>query len=193
MCDRNAAAPRGCWANGQCYGDGPYSLNITWNYQNAEIHPRVKHVIGERLARALLALQQGQPQPTPKLAGCRLESATKRLVLSFDEALLNGEAVGLQAPGPGLVPLEFRVGAPTNASTGWVYADSLEPINRTSIAAVLPPGVGTPSAVRYAFGELLLSVPAAVQLPASRQHQHGTLVPPPVPPHTQVTTRAARS
>ena len=150
MCDRQARPPGGCWANGECYGSGPFSLNGTWNYQNAEIHPRVKHIIGERLARALLALQRAAPQPTPVLSGCRLDAG--RLILSFDAVLLNGEAVSLQPPGPGRVPLEFRVGPPTNSSTGWVFADELQLVNATAVAATFPTGVTTPTAVRYAFG-----------------------------------------
>lgn len=97
---------------------------------------------------------QAKPQPTPKLAGCRLAGA--RLVLSFDAQLLGGEAVALQAPIPGtFVPLEFQV-APANVSSGasgWVYATSLEAVNATAIAAVLPAGAGSPTAVRYAWGD----------------------------------------
>jgi len=148
-CDRDAPAPGGCWANAFCYGDGPFSLNLTHNYELSPIHPRVKHVIGERLARALLGLQAGRPQPTPKLSGCRLGG--QRLVLSFDQALLGGESVALQAPGPGLVPLEFRVGPATANSTGWVFATSLEQVDATSVAALLPEGAAAPDAVRYAW------------------------------------------
>ena len=115
-CDRTAQPPNGCWANKQCYGwTAPYSLNKTWNYQNSGIHPRVKETVGARLARAaygLSLLPAPKPQPTPKLSGCRLESAgpdaagsggaaATRLVLLFDHGLLGGEAVDLQPPGPG--------------------------------------------------------------------------------------------
>ena len=114
----------------------------------------MKHIVGARLARALAGMLQGKPQPTPKLAGCRL--AGQRLVLSFDAPLLGGEAVALQAPVPGtFVPLEIQI-APANVSagsSGWVYAVALEAVNATSVAAVLPPGAGPPSAVRYAWGD----------------------------------------
>jgi hypothetical protein len=157
-CDRKAVAPGGCWANGQCYGwTSPYSLNRTWNYQNSGIHPRPKLMVGVRLARAALGLLQipPKPQPVPKLAGCRLESAT-RIVLSFDHGLLGDEAVGLQAPGPGKIPLELRIGPGVpvgpNNSSGWVYAANLEVVNATAIAVMLPPGSPTPTAIRYAWG-----------------------------------------
>ena len=169
-CDRKAQPPYGCWANKQCYGwAAPYSLNRTWNYQNSGIHPRVKEAVGARLARAAhgLTLPTPTPQPTPKLAGCSLSTSPgsgTRLVLLFDRKLLGGEAVSLQPPGPGKVPLQLKVGAavgsgPANTS-GWVFATSLEVINTTvgakhytAIAVTLPPGVPTPMAVRYAWGD----------------------------------------
>lgn len=152
QCDRSAPYPGGCWANGECFGDGPYSLNLTWNYQNSAIHPRVKHVIGERLARGLWGLLQARPQPTPKLAGCRLEQ--RQVTLSFDASLLGAESVLLQAPPVpgGLLPLQFLVGPANATSSGWVYAAALEAVNATAVAAVLPAGVGVPTAVRYAWG-----------------------------------------
>ena len=156
LCDKSKPAPGGCWASNACFGSGPLSLNLTWNYQNSAIHPRVKHIAGERLARALVGLQQGALQPTPKLAGCRL--AGQQVVLSFDAQLLGAEAVSLQ-PFPlwtaTSIPLEFKV-APANetdGSSGWVYAASLAVVNSTSVAAALPPGVGAPTAIRYAWGD----------------------------------------
>jgi hypothetical protein len=107
--------------------------------------------LSERLARALVGLQSGRPQPTPKLAGCRL-SATQ-LTLVFDAALLGGEGVVVQAPIPGaLVPLELQT-MPWNASvTGWVHAAALVVVNATAVAVPLEPGT-IPSAVRYAWGD----------------------------------------
>lgn len=156
-CDRSKPAPDGCWASNACYGGGELSLNMTWNFQNSAIHPRVKHIAGERLARALVGLQQGKPQPTPKLAGCRL--AGQQLVLTFDAQLLGAEAVSLQ-PYPlwsaSFIPLEFQI-APANetdGSSGWVFASALAVANATSVVATLPPGVGVaPTAVRYAWGD----------------------------------------
>ena len=153
LCDSHKAAPGGCWATNACFGDGPLSLNRTWNFQNSAIHPRVKDIVGERLARALVGLQQGTPQPTPKLKGCRL--AGQQIVLSFDAQLLGAEGVAVQAPVPGSsIPLEFRV-APANetdGSSGWVFAATLEVYNSTSVAAALPAGV-VPTAVRYAWAD----------------------------------------
>jgi hypothetical protein len=57
-CDTRALAPNGCWANGQCWGNGPYSLNLTHNYQNSGIHPRPKLQIGQRLARDRAGLKR---------------------------------------------------------------------------------------------------------------------------------------
>jgi hypothetical protein len=161
-CDRKAQPPNGCWANGQCYGwDAPYSLNRTWNYQNSGIHPRAKETVGKRLARAAhgLMLPTPTPQPTPKLSGCRLvgTGADARLTLHFDRTLLGGEAVSLQPPGPGRVPLELQVGpavasGPGNTS-GWVYAAGLAVVNSTAITVTLPPGAAVPTAVRYAWGD----------------------------------------
>ena len=73
-----------CWATNACFGAGDLSLNRTWNYEISAIHPRVKHIVGERLARALVGMQKGAPQPTPKLAGCRL--AGQQLVLCMERA-----------------------------------------------------------------------------------------------------------
>lgn len=161
-CDRHAVAPNGCWANGQCYGwDKPYSLNKTWNYQNSGIHPRVKETVGKRLARAAWGLKvmspMATPQPTPKLSGCRLDASGVRLVLHFDHGLLGGEAVSLQPPGPGAIPLELQIGpavpsGPGNTS-GWVYAAALTEINATAIAVTLPAGASMPTGVRYAWGD----------------------------------------
>lgn len=154
MCDRNAPAPGGCWATDQCFGNGSYSLNITHNYQNSEIHPRPKVEIGQRLARGFAALQTGGA-PVPKLSGCRL-GADGSLTLSFDASLLRGDVVSLQSPLPGLVPLEVRTGPPTPNSTGWVYALGLRVLNSTSIVAQLPPqqGGAPPDAVRYAWANI---------------------------------------
>ena len=57
MCDEALTYPDGCWASGACYGWGPYSRNLSWNYENSWIHPRVKHIVGERLAQAKLLKQ----------------------------------------------------------------------------------------------------------------------------------------
>ena len=152
-CDTNALAPGGCWATNACWGTGPFSRNLSWNYERSNIHPRVKHIVGERLARALLGMRVGAPQPTPKLAGCRLAGVT--LTLMFDTTLMGAESITLQPPlwAPTFIPLEFQV-APTNvSSTGWVYAASLVVVNATAVSATLPPGVGTPTAVRYAWGD----------------------------------------
>jgi hypothetical protein len=162
--ERGARAPPHCNAapartNVPCHplparARAPPCSNGTHCYELSSIHPRVKHIVGARLARALVGMLQGKPQPTPKLAGCRL--AGQRLVLSFDAPLLGGEAVVLQAPVPGtFVPLEFQVAnANVSAGTsGWVFAASLEAVNATAVAAVLPPGAGTPTAVRYAWGD----------------------------------------
>ena len=162
-CDRKAQPPNGCWANKQCYGwSAPYSLNRTWNYQNSGIHPRVKETVGKRLARAAYGLSLSpapRPQPTPKLSGCRLDdsraagatdaagassgnAAARVLVLLFDHGLLGGEAVGLQPPGPGQVPLQLKVrpavaAGPGNTS-GWVYASSLQVLNATRSSSSSP-------------------------------------------------------
>ncbi len=156
MCDEALTYPDGCWASGACYGWGPYSRNLSWNYENSWIHPRVKHIVGERLARALVGMQTGKPQPTPKLAGCRLADQT--VTLTFDAALLGAETVALQPwPlwAPSFIPLEFLVAQPnaSSQSSGWVYAASLAVVNATSVAATLPPGVGAPTGVRYAWGD----------------------------------------
>lgn len=154
-CDDKVPYPGGCWASNACFGWGPYSKNLSHNFQNSGIHPRVKHIVGERLARALIGLQTGTPQPTPKLSGCRLAGQT--LTLSFDAAMLGAEGVALQPPlwAPSFIPLEFLVGAPSaaNRTSGWVYAASLEVVNATSVAATLPPGAGAPTGVRYAWGD----------------------------------------
>jgi hypothetical protein len=186
VCDTRAHAPDGCWANGECYGTGLYSLNITHNYQkrvradrlrppsapatatlttppnparahdrkpnSSGIHPRPKLQIGQRLARGFLALERGAAAPTAKLAGCRLD-AGGALTLTFDAALLAGEAVRVQAGAPGLVPLEVRTGPPTNTSSGWVRALGLSALNATSVAVALPAGGGAPVAVRYAWAD----------------------------------------
>jgi hypothetical protein len=155
-CDKTKPAPGGCWASNVCFGDGPLSLNRTHNYQNSGIHPRVKDIVGERLARALMGLRQGAPQPTPKLSGCRISG--QQLVLSFDAKLLGAEGVSLQPYPlwtPTSIPLEFQI-APANetdGSSGWVYATSLAVMNATSISAPLPAGVAAPTAVRYAWGD----------------------------------------
>jgi hypothetical protein len=171
-CDRNTQPPGGCWANEQCYGDGPYSLNRTWNFQNSGIHPRVKDIVGGRLARALLHLLaspngSSSSAPTPKLAGCRLTDiadagvsggggAARAVLLLFDAALLGGESVVVQAPVPGaLLPFEFQVGPAnvTSGNSGWVRAVALAAVNATAVAATLPPGSPTPTAIRYAWGD----------------------------------------
>lgn len=125
--------------------------------RNSGIHPRVKGTVGLRLGRAAFGLMQPtpKPQPAPKLAGCRLDS-DGALTLTFDALLLGGEAVSLQSPGPGLVPLELKVGegiptGPRNTS-GWVYASSLSLLNSTSISVQIPPGSPRPTALRYAWG-----------------------------------------
>jgi hypothetical protein len=168
-CDRKAQPPNGCWANKDCYGwMAPYSLNKTWNYQNSGIHPRVKETVGKRLARAAYGLSRSlapRPQPTPKLSGCRLEnsgttdnvgsvSGATRLVLLFDRGLLGGEAIDLQQPGPGEVPLQLKVHAAVASgsgnTSGWVYAASLEVLNSTAIVVAIPAGSPTPTAVKCA-------------------------------------------
>ncbi len=163
-CDRTAQPPGGCWATNACFGEGPYSFNTTHNYQNSGIHPRVKHIVGERLARALLGMKAGKPQPTPKLAGCRLSGGS--LILTFDATLLGGESLAIQPPIPGsLIPLELQM-APWNATgnasvSGWVHTPtSPVAINATSIAVQIPAGVGSggggavvPLGVRYAWGD----------------------------------------
>ena len=162
-----------------CYGwASNYSLNRTWNYELASIHPRVKEPVGRRLARAALALMSGPtptPQPTPKLAGCRLTAAAGasntddaggvRLILHFDSTLLGSEGVALHFPSAGadplsvgLIPLELQVGPyiPTGPgnSSGWVHAASLSVVNATAIEVSLPAGVtAIPTAVRYAWGD----------------------------------------
>jgi hypothetical protein len=151
-CDTHAQAPNGCWANGQCWGTGPYSLNLTHNYELSGIHPRPKLQVGQRLARGFLGLQTGGAA-VPKLSGCRLNSEGTLLTLTFDSALLRGDSVSLQAPGPGFVPLQVRTGPPTNTSSGWVYALGLQAVNATSVAAVLPAGGSPPDAVRYAWAD----------------------------------------
>ena len=153
-CDRKAPAPGGCWATNACFGDGPLSLNVTHNYQLSGIHPRVKHIVGQRLARALLGMRAGRPQPTPKLAGCRLTAS--QIILNFDAPLLGGEAVAVQAPVPGaFIPLELQL-APWNASnataSGWAYTTALAAVNATAVAAAVPAGAA-PTAVRYAWGD----------------------------------------
>jgi len=113
----------------------------------------VKHIVGERLARGLLGLRAGAPQPTPRLAGCRLAGSS--LTLAFDAAQMGAEGVALRPPlwAPAFIPLEFQV-APTNASaTGWLYAATLAVVNATAVVATLPPGAGAPTAVRYAWGD----------------------------------------
>ena len=115
----------------------------------------MKDIIGARLARALLGMQAGRPQPTPKLAGCRL--AGQQLTLTFDAALLGGQAVRLQPPlwAPALLPLEFQV-APWNrsdGSSGWVRASALAVAGPGAVTATLPPGSAAPTAVRYAWGD----------------------------------------
>jgi hypothetical protein len=149
-CDTRALAPLGCWANGQCYGAGPYSLNQTHSYENSGIHPRPKLQIGQRLARGYLALQSGGAAPAAKLAGCRLD-ASGSLTLTFDAALLGSEAVRVQTGAPGLLPLQVRTGPPTNATSGWAFALSLRALNVTSVEVLLPQG--TPDAVRYAWAD----------------------------------------
>ena len=151
FCDSRALSPNGCWANGQCYGTGEYSLNLTHNYEISAIHPRPKLQIGQRLARGFLALQRGAVAPVAKLAGCRLDGASGQLTLTFDAALLGGEAVAVQTGAPGLSPLEVRTGPPTNVSSGWVRAVSLLAANATSVEVVLPEGSSAPDAVRYAW------------------------------------------
>lgn len=155
-CDQNQLAPNGCWATEACFGTGPLSLNLTHNYQFSAIHPRVKHIVGERLARALIGLQLGKPQATPKFAGCRFAAGAQQVTLIFDAGILGAEAVFLQDRVPGsYIPLEFQI-APANGTTGtsgWVYASSLRLINGTSISALMPPNSGTPTAVRYAWGD----------------------------------------
>jgi hypothetical protein len=76
------------------------------------------------------------------------------LVLLFDTALLGGEAVDLQSPGPGEVPLQLKVrpavaAGPDNTS-GWVYAEKLTVLNSTAIAVTIPTGAPTPTAVKCA-------------------------------------------
>ena len=105
------------------------------------------------------------PQPTPKLAGCRLTTGAgstagdsgSRLVLLFDHELLGGEAVSLQPPRPGKIPLQLKVGPAVpsgpGSTTGWVYAASLEVINKTAIAVTIPVGSAVPMAVRYAWAD----------------------------------------
>lgn len=154
LCDKGAQPPGGCWANGECYGTGPYSLNTTWNFQNSAIHPRPKRQIGQRLARGFLGLQTGGASAA-KLAGCRLDAASGALTLTFDAALLRGEALSVQAGVPGLVPLQVRTGPPTDNSTGWVFALALRVLNDTTVAVDLPPGATqNATAVRYAWADV---------------------------------------
>lgn len=105
------------------------------------------------MARAAFGLMQSppRPQPTPKLSGCRVTAGS--IVVTFDAALLGGEAVTLQPPGPGLVPFEAYVGPADAQNTGWVYAAALRVVNATSIAVDLPANVTTtPTALRYMWG-----------------------------------------
>ena len=150
LCDTSVHSPGGCWASDACFGEGPYSLNITWNYQNSGIHPRNKQQVGQRMARSYVGLLSGGAA-VPKFAGCRLDAASGALTLTFDSALLKGEAVGLQTGFPGLIPLEVRTSPPNNTATGWVYALGLQVVNATSIAVTLPSGGPAPDAVRYAW------------------------------------------
>ena len=152
QCDTRAPAPHGCWANGECWGAGPFSLNLTHNYEMSGIHPRPKLQIGQRLALGFRAVEAGVAAPVAKLAGCRL-GADGALTLVFDAALLRGEAVRVQTGAPGLLPLEVRAGPPTNVSSGWVRALSLRALNESAVAVGLPPGLppGAPDAVRYAW------------------------------------------
>ena len=150
VCDTRALAPHGCWANGQCWGAGPFSLNVTHNYQNSGIHPRPKRQIGERLARGFLAVTNGQVAPVAKLAGCRADART--ITLLFDAALLNGDAVAVKQP-PGLLPLQVRTGTPTNTSSGWVFALNVTIVNATAVLVTLPDGGAAPDAVRYAWAD----------------------------------------
>jgi hypothetical protein len=157
VCDTRALAPHGCWANGECYGNGTYSLNLTHNYQNSGIHPRPKLQIGQRLARGYLAVESGRVAPLAKLAGCRLTgsggSDPFSLTLTFDSALLGSESVRVQTGAPGVLPLQVRVGAPSNMSSGWAYAISMAAINETSVTVFLPQGEAAPDAVRYAWAD----------------------------------------
>ena len=152
-CDARAQAPGGCWANGQCFGTGPYSLNITHNYELSGIHPRPKLQVGQRLARGYLGLQSGGAS-VPKIAGCRLSTDGSLVTLTFDSTLLQGDSVSLQPPAPGLIPLQVRTGPPTSNSSGWVYAIQLQIVNSTSVSAVLPTGgAHAPDAIRYAWAD----------------------------------------
>lgn len=158
VCDTRALSPHGCWANGECYGTGPYSLNLTHNYQNSGIHPRPKLQIGQRLARGYLAVEAGRVAPLAKLAGCRLMgsggSDPFSLTLTFDATLLGAESVAVQRIVPGgLLPLQVRVGGATNVSSGWVYALGLTAINATSVTVFLPLVEAPPNAVRYAWAD----------------------------------------
>ena len=61
----------GCRETRACYGwDTPFSLNATRNYENSAIHPRPKQPLGNRLARAYLALVSEKPPLLPVFTGC---------------------------------------------------------------------------------------------------------------------------
>lgn len=80
------------------------------------------------------------------------------MILSFDRSLLGAEAVSLQPPGPGGIPLELQVGPPVPIgpanSSGWVRATKLSVLNDTAIAVSVPPGApATILGVRYAWGD----------------------------------------
>lgn len=150
LCNTKTPAPGGCWANGECFGSGPYSLNLTHNYELSGIHPRPKLQIGQRFARGYLALQGGAAAPVAKLAGCRLAGAA--LTLTFDAALLGPEAVRVQTGAPGLLPLQVRTGPPTDTTSGWVYALGMRAVNATAVEVSLPQGAA-PDAVRYAWAD----------------------------------------
>ena len=75
-------------------------------------------------------------------------------MLLFDHGLLGGEAVSLQAPGPGEIPLEVQVGPAMPSGGGnssWVHVQGLAVVNSTAIAVTLSAGA-PPTAVRYAWG-----------------------------------------
>lgn len=83
MCDRNAPAPGGCWATGQCFGSGLYSLNVTHNYQVGA--PSCQSVFALTTARfdPSLPLELRNPPPSESRGRAAASAGLRRAAVGW--------------------------------------------------------------------------------------------------------------
>ena len=123
--------------------------------RRTDLAARDKQPLGERLARAALALHYNDSalHTLPVLQSCKIEGT--RLVIAFDPVRLGSDALAVSSFNTSRVgssAMEIQVGG---AGSNWTFVNSLDSVNGTAVAIALPAGVAPSSlsGVRYAWGD----------------------------------------